>query len=112
MARRLGIELAEVLDVVDRHALIAREVKQSVDQHRAMASRQHEAVAVRPVRRHRIEFEDSRKENGRHVSCAHWQPGMTGFGRLYGVHCEEPQGIGHAVVLFTRDLYRHVAGRA
>ena len=41
-------ELAEIADVLDRRARIAGQVEQRVDQHRAMARRQHEAVAVGP----------------------------------------------------------------
>ena len=49
-------ELAETLDLLDPHALVAGQVEQRVEQHRAMAGRQHEAVAVRPARVGGIEF--------------------------------------------------------
>ena len=48
MARRLRIELAEALQLLDRHALVADEVEEGVEQHRAVAGREHEAVAVGP----------------------------------------------------------------
>ena len=48
MAGRLRAELAETLDLLDRHVGIADEVMHRVLQHRAMAGRQHEAVAVGP----------------------------------------------------------------
>ena len=51
MTRRQRSELAEMLDLVERHVLVAGEIQQRIEQHRAMAGRQHEAVAVRPVRR-------------------------------------------------------------
>ena len=50
MAGAGAAELAEVLDVVDRRPLVAGQVQQRVDQHRAVAGREDEAVAVGPVR--------------------------------------------------------------
>ena len=52
--RRRAAELAEVADVVDRRPRVAGQVEQGVDQHRAVAGRQHEAVAVGPFRIGRI----------------------------------------------------------
>ncbi len=37
MARRQRAELAEALDLVDRHCLVAEQMQQRVDQHRAVA---------------------------------------------------------------------------
>ena len=53
VARRQRSELAEMLDLVERHVLVAGEIQQRIEQHRAVAGREHEAVAVRPVRRRR-----------------------------------------------------------
>ena len=50
MAGAGAAELAEAADVVDRRPRVAGQVKQRVDQHRAVAGRKHEAVAVGPVR--------------------------------------------------------------
>ena len=58
MARRHRAELAEVLDLLDRHGLVAEQMQQRIEQHRAVAGRQHEAVAVGPVRIGRIEFQE------------------------------------------------------
>ena len=49
MARRLGAELAEALDLVERHVGVAAQVEPAVEKHRAVAGRQHEAVAVHPL---------------------------------------------------------------
>jgi len=46
----LAIDLAEPLQLVQRHVLDAGQVEQAVKQHRAVAIRQQEAVAVEPVR--------------------------------------------------------------
>ena len=48
------------LDVLDRRPRVAGEVEQRIDQHRAVAGRQHEAVAVGPVRIGRIVASDIR----------------------------------------------------
>ena len=57
MAGGLGAELAELLDVLDGHVLVARQIEQRVEQHRAMPGRQDETIAVCPERRLRIEFQ-------------------------------------------------------
>ena len=43
-------EDAEALDLIKADLLVARQVKQRVEQHRAVAVRLHEAVAVEPER--------------------------------------------------------------
>ena len=49
-------DLAEIGNVLQRRPFIACEMQQRIDQHRAMARRQHEAVAICPIGaiRHRI----------------------------------------------------------
>jgi len=61
MAGRDRAQLAEALDLLDRHLLVTEEMKQRVDQHRAVTGRQHEAVAVGPGGIRRIELEKARK---------------------------------------------------
>ena len=56
MSRCLAAPLAEMLDVVQRE-VIAAQVQQAVEQHRTVASRKHEAVAIKPVRIARVVFE-------------------------------------------------------
>ena len=80
MAGREGAELAETLDLVDRHLLVAEKIKERVEQHRAVAGRQHEAVAVGPRRIGRIEFEEAGEQHGRDIGRAHRQAGMAGLG--------------------------------
>ena len=48
MAGGSGTERSVRLDVVDRDIVIAQEEVQGVEEHRAVAGRQHEAIAVRP----------------------------------------------------------------
>ena len=44
----LAIPLAELLDVVERQ-IVAGQMQQAVEQHRAVTGRQHEAIAIEPV---------------------------------------------------------------
>ena len=88
-------ELAEALDLVERHRRIAGEIEQRVDQHRAVAGREHEAVAVGPGRIGRIEFQEAREQDGGHVGGAHGQAGMAGFRLLDSVHRQRADGVGH-----------------
>ena len=71
MAGARAAELAEVADVVDRRPRVAGQVEQRVDQHRPMARRQHEAVAVGPFGVGRIELQMPREQRGRGVGHAH-----------------------------------------
>ena len=87
-------ELAEALDLVDRHRFVAGEIEQRVEQHRAVAGRQHEAVAVGPCRIGRIEFQETREQHRRHVGHAHRHAGMAGFCLLDRVHRQCANGVG------------------
>ncbi len=99
MAGGGGMELAEIADVVDRHAVMAGEVDQRIEQHRAMARRQHEAVAVGPVRIGGVELVEPGPEHGGNVGHAHRQAGMAGFRLLGRVDGERSDGIGHSARL-------------
>ncbi len=98
MARRLGAELTEALDLLDRHLRIAGEIEQRIEQHRAMAGREHEAVAVRPSRIGRVEFQKLREENRRHIGHAHRHAGMAGIGLLHRIDSQEADRIGELAV--------------
>ena len=81
--------LAEILDLVQRHILIPRQVEQRIDQHRAMARRQDETVTVRPARRLGIELQMFLEQDGRHIGHAHRHPRMP---RIRGGHRVQRQG--------------------
>ena len=98
MAGGLGAELAEVLDLVERHVRVAGEIKHRIEQHRAVAGRQDEAIAVGPVRIERIELQEFGEKDRGDVGHAHRQAGMAGVGLFDGIH-----GKGS-------DRVRHVAG--
>ena len=95
VARRLRMELAEALQLIQRHLRIAGEIEKRVEQHRAVAGRQDEAVAVGPVRVGRIEFQVAREQDRGDVGHAHRHAGMAGLRLLDGVHGEGANRIGH-----------------
>ena len=81
MPGRSAAELAKMLDVVERD-LVAGEIKQAVQQHRAVACREHEAVAPEPFRILRIVAHEPRVEQVADGSHAHRQSAMAGVGLL------------------------------
>ena len=91
-----------MLDLVERHVLVAGQVQQRIEQHRAVAGRQHEAVAVRPVRVGGVEFQELREQHGRDVGGAHRQAGMAGFRLFDGIHGEPADRIGHTGMIDLR----------
>ena len=103
MAGGLGAELAEILDILDRHVLVAEEIEQRVEQHRTMAGREHEAVAVRPVRVLGIKAHEAGEQHRGDIGRAHRQAGMAGIGLLHGVHGEEADRVGHPVMFIKRS---------
>ncbi len=98
MTRARAVELAEVPDVVDRRAGVASEVEQCVDQHRAVAGRQHKAVAVGPFGIGGVELEVTREQRRCGVGHAHRHSGVARIGFLDGIHGERPNGIGKAAL--------------
>jgi len=91
-------QLAEALDLADGHRLVAEEMKERIEHHRAMAGGQHEAVAVGPARIGGVEFEEAREQHGGDIGGAHGQPGMARLRRLDRVHRQRPNGIGETVM--------------
>ena len=77
MPRRLAPPLPEVLQVVHGQ-VVARQVQQRVEQHRAVPRREHEAVAVGPRRVARVVPQMAAPQDVGHRRGAHGQAGMTG----------------------------------
>ena len=98
MAGGLAAELAEVLQLIERHVGIAGQMQQRIEQHRAVAGREDEAVAVGPVRLRGVELQELREQDGGDVGHAHGHAGMAGVRLLYGVHGEGPDGVCHVAV--------------
>ncbi len=100
-------KLAKTLDLLDRHRLVAEKVEQRVDQHRAVAGRQHETVTIGPVRIGRIELQEPREQDGGDVGRPHGQARMAAFRLLDRVHGERPNGIRHAFMCGTAHRCRY-----
>jgi hypothetical protein len=81
-------ELAEPSDLVHRER-VAREVQQRVEQHRAVAGREHEAVAVEPVRILGIVLQELAEEDDADLGAAERQPDVSDPRRAHGVDGED-----------------------
>ncbi len=97
MAGRVGAELAEVPKLPEAHRLEAREMQQRIEQHGAVAGRQHEPVAVRPVRGLGIVLEEPGPKHGGDVRHAHGHACVSGLGGFDGVHGQDADGVGHGL---------------
>ena len=89
-------ELAEPADLIHRHVGIAGQVEERIEQHRAVAGGQDEAVAVGPARRGRVEFQIAREQHRGRVGHPHRHARMAGLGRFHRVHGERADRVGHA----------------
>ena len=96
MAGGAAAELAEALELVEAHAGISRQMQQRIEQHRAMPGREHEAVAIGPVRPRRIEFEEAAPQHRGDIGHAHGHAGMAARRLLHRIHGEHPDDVGHA----------------
>ena len=92
VAGRAAAPLPEALELVERE-VVAGQVQQGVEQHRAVPGRQHEAVAVRPAGIGRVVPQEARPEHVGHRRGAHRQPGMARVGLLDGVDGEEADRV-------------------
>ena len=90
--RRLAAPLAELLQIVERD-VVAGEVEQRVQQHRAVAGRQHEAIAIEPQRRARIVPEVALPQHVRHRCAAQRQPGVARVRLLDRIDRESPDRV-------------------
>jgi len=81
--------------VVERHRLVAGEMEQRVEQHRAVTGREHEAVAVGPSGIACVEFQEAREQYCRHVRHTHRHPRMSRLRLLDGVDGKKPNSVGH-----------------
>ena len=94
VAGGLAVQLAEVLQLAHGQ-LVAGEVQQRVQQHRAVAVGQHEAVAVDPFGVARVVPQVVAPQRHGHVGHAHGGTGVSGVGLLYSVHGQGADCVGH-----------------
>ena len=98
VARTFAVELAEQLDIVEAHrrpvlGLHAGKMQQGIEQHRGVAVRQNEAVAVGPRRLFRIVAQELLPQGVGHRRQGHGRAGMTGVGFLHRIHGEGADGV-------------------
>ncbi len=72
---RLRMKLTKALQLVDRQ-IVAGEMQQAVEEHRAVAVRQHEAVAIGPRRMGRMVTQVAAPERKRDLGHSHRHSGM------------------------------------
>ena len=70
MARRLGVQLTKVAQLIDRQ-VITGQVQQRVNQHRAMTVGQHKTITVGPGRINGVVTKVTREQCLRHLCHAH-----------------------------------------
>ena len=85
VARRDRAPLAELLELVHRE-VVAGEVQDAVEQHRAVAGAEHEAVAVGPRRILRVVAHDAAEQDVGGRRHGHRQAGVPGVRLLDRVH--------------------------
>ncbi|MNZ78871.1 hypothetical protein D3C78_974610 [compost metagenome] len=93
VARGAAVQLTEGLEVVDGD-VIASQVQQRIDQHRAVTVGQHEAVTVSEVRVARAVFQIVAPKNLGDIRHAHRGTWMAAVGLLHGIHAEGTNGVG------------------
>ncbi len=93
MAGGLAVELAEALDLLHRDGGKSGEVEEAVDEHRAVARGEDEAVAIRPLRIRRVNFEELRPEDGGEFGAAHRQAGVARLRGLDGVEGQDADRV-------------------
>ena len=102
VARRRRTELAEIFELLAAHSRIAEQIEQRVKQHRPVAGREHETVAVRPVRPAGVELHEALEKHGGDVGHAHRHAGMAGFGLFDRIHRQGANGVGVAPLFGLR----------
>ena len=106
VAGGLAVELAEALQLGDRQ-VVAGQVQQRVDQHRAVAIGEHEAVAVGPLGVGRVVAQVMTPQHLGDLGHAHRRARVAGVGLLHGVHRQGADCAGDGV----EDRGLDVAGR-
>ena len=93
MARRLAVQLAEFFEFFQRQ-VVAGEVQQRVNQHRAVAVGEHETVAISPFRIDGVVFQVTVPQGDGDFGHAHRGARMPGVGGLDAVHGQDADGVG------------------
>ena len=101
---RLQLQLAEALEFRQRQ-VVPRQVQQRIQQHRAVAVRDDESVAIGPCRVARAVAQVAAPECQRNLRHAHWHAGMAGLRRLDGIHRERTDRV-RQLAFGRRSIHR------
>mmetsp|Transcript_21711 Transcript_21711/g.51621 ORF Transcript_21711/g.51621 Transcript_21711/m.51621 type:complete len:526 (+) Transcript_21711:683-2260(+) len=111
----LGAPLAELLQVVQAHAVEARQVQQRVLEHAPVPGGQHEAVPVRPLGVLRVVLHLLCEEQISDGRLAHGGSRVAAVGLVHRVHRQEANGVdalGVHVHVRGRPLAHHLGRRS
>ena len=92
MSRRLALPLPELLQVIESE-IIAREIENTVQQHRRVAGGQDEAIAIEPARIRGIVAQVLRPENVGKRRERHRRAGMSRVRFLNSIHRENSDRV-------------------
>jgi hypothetical protein len=93
VTRGLAAQLPERLQVLDLEG-VAGQIKQGIQQHRAVPVGQHEAVAIDPARVARVVPEEAPPQDLGDVRHAHGHARVARIRPLHGVHGQCADGVG------------------
>lgn len=96
---RLGVKLAESLDVIERQTIVSSEMQPRVDEHGTVPRREHKAVSAQPFRRRRVKAQRIRraKEHSAHLGTAQGQAQVARIRLVHGVHGQAAGLVGSAL---------------
>ena len=97
-------------DLVDRHVGRAGEEEERVEQHRAVAGRQDQAIAVRPFRVGGVELQEFLEQQRGDIGKAQRQAAMAAGGLFNRIHAQGPNGIGERKLGHVRFSGSHGGG--
>jgi hypothetical protein len=89
----LATELAEAFEFIHGE-VVTGEVEEAIEEHRAVATGEDEAVAVDPFRVGGVMLEVFEPKNGGDIGHAHRESRVAGFGSLDGIDRESADCIG------------------
>ena len=93
MAGGFGMQLPEGLQIIDGER-IARQVQQRIEQHRAVAVGQHEAITIGPRWIGGVMHQEVAPQHLGDIGHAHGRARMAGIGGLHGIHAQSTNGVG------------------
>ena len=92
MTRRATFPLPELLEILEREAVTA-EVQTAVEQHRRMATRKHEAIAIGPLRIRRVMLQVTREQRVAQWRKGHGRARVARVRLLHRVHGKGADGV-------------------